>query len=317
MTTPASSAAARSSFVSRAVVSAVAVSVIVALIWADAIGLGGARPVWWLLPLAVLVALRGTAEIAGLFAARGVHVRWGVVMAATVGIVLSAAAGGAAFAATATLSPLGTLGWTALACAAACGLVIAAEIPGYRTGTGALDRVTAGTFIALGLGLPLAFMVALRLLCVENLGPESRGPEHLGVLPLVSLIAVVKAGDVLAYIVGSLLGRTKMAPVLSPGKTWEGAVGSLAGSLLAAWLVFEQAGFVTLARPWGGWLVFGLVVGMAGMLGDLAESLVKRELGAKDSGRLLGGLGGVLDLIDSLAFAAPVAWLLWVASSAP
>ncbi|MGB8854294.1 MAG: phosphatidate cytidylyltransferase [Pirellulales bacterium] len=312
MTTPAS-AAARSSFVSRAVVSAIAVAVIVALTWADAIGLGGARPVWWLLPLAVLVVLRGTAECAGLFATRGVHLRTGVVMAAAVSIVLSAAAGGAAFAATATLSPLGTLGWTALACAAACGLVMAAEIPGYRAGGGALDRVTAGTFTALAIGLPLAFMVALRLLCVENLGPEQRGPEHLGVLPLVSLIAVVKAGDILAYVVGSLVGRTKMAPVLSPGKTWEGAVGSLAGSLLAAWLVFERAGFATQARPWGGWLVFGLVVGVAGMLGDLAESLVKRELGAKDSGRLLGGLGGVLDLIDSLSFAAPIAWLLWVA----
>jgi phosphatidate cytidylyltransferase len=312
VTTP-TSATARSSFVSRAVVSAIAVTVIVALTWADAIGLGGARPGWWLLPLAVLVALRGTAECAGLFAAYGVRLRTAVVMPAVVGIVLSAAAGGAVFAATATPSPLGTIGWTALACAAACGLVIAAEIPGYRTGGGALDRVTAGTFIALGLGLPLAFMVALRLLCVENLGPEEHGPEHLGVLPLVSLIAVVKAGDILAYGVGSLVGRTKMAPELSPGKTWEGAVGSLAGSLLAAWLVFEKAGFVTQARPWGGWLVFGLAVGVSGMVGDLAESLVKRELGAKDSGRLLGGLGGVLDLIDSLAFAAPVAWLLWVA----
>ena len=313
MTSPAFTAAARSSFGSRAIVSAVAVAMIVALTWADAVGLGGAQPVWWLLPLAVIVALRGTAELAALFAPRGIHLRTGVVMAAAVAIVLSAAAGGQATAATGSLSPLGTLGWTAFACAAACGLVIAAEIPGYRSGNGTLDRVTAGIFTALCLGLPLAFMVALRLLCVENLGPEQRGPQHLGVLPLVSLIAVVKAGDVLAYVVGSLIGRTKMAPVLSPGKTWEGAVGSLAGSLLASWLIFEKAGFATEARPLGGWIVFGLVVGIAGMLGDLAESLVKRELGAKDSGRLLGGLGGVLDLIDSLAFAAPIAWLLWAA----
>lgn len=311
MNAPASRAT-RSSFVSRAVVSLVAVAVIATLTWADAVGLGGARPAWWLLPLAVLVAMRGTAECGGLFAARGVHLRAGIVMAAAVAIVLSAAAGAASFAAMTTLSPLGTLGWTAVACAAACGLVIAAEIPGYRAGGGALDRVTAGTFTALAVGLPLAFMVALRLLCVENLGPEQRGPAHLGVLPLVSLIAVVKAGDILAYVVGSLVGRVKMAPALSPGKTWEGAVGSLAGALLAAWLVFEQAGFATQARPWGGWIVFGLAVGVAGMVGDLAESLVKRELGAKDSGRMLGGLGGVLDLIDSLAFAAPVAWLLWV-----
>ncbi|NBX30275.1 hypothetical protein EBR04_07535, partial [bacterium] len=82
MTAPGSGTAARRSFVSRAVVSAIAVAVIAALTWADAVGLGGARPVWWLLPLAVLTGLRGTTESAGLFAARGVHVRRGVVTAA-------------------------------------------------------------------------------------------------------------------------------------------------------------------------------------------------------------------------------------------
>ena len=65
------------------------------------------------------------------------------------------------------------------------------------------------------------------------------------------------------------------------------------------------------ARPLGGWLVYGLCVGMAGMMGDLAESLVKRDLGAKDSGSILGGMGGFLDLADSLLLAGPVAWLLW------
>ena len=104
-----------------------------------------------------------------------------------------------------------------------------------------------------------------------------------------------------------------MAPALSPGKTWEGAVASLIGSSAAAWFVLEQLGKSAAAGPWGGWLVFGLLVGLAALAGDLAESLVKRECGAKDSGRSLGGLGGFLDLIDSLLFAAPVAWLLWVA----
>jgi phosphatidate cytidylyltransferase len=103
-----------------------------------------------------------------------------------------------------------------------------------------------------------------------------------------------------------------MAPLLSPGKTWEGAAASLAASCAAAWLLLERLSWSTVARPWGGWLVFGACVGAAGMIGDLAESLVKRELGAKDSGRSLGGLGGVLDLVDSLLVAAPVAWLLWV-----
>ena len=103
-----------------------------------------------------------------------------------------------------------------------------------------------------------------------------------------------------------------MTAALSPGKTWEGAAASLAGSSAAAWIVLEQFGSGALARPWGGWLVFGLGVGLAAMVGDLAESLLKRECGAKDSGRSLGGLGGFLDLVDSLLFAAPVAWLLWV-----
>jgi len=89
-------------------------------------------------------------------------------------------------------------------------------------------------------------------------------------------------------------------------------VASLAGSSAAAWLVLERCGGTATTRPWGGWLVFGLCVGLAAMVGDLAESLLKRECGAKDSGRSLGGLGGFLDLVDSLLFAAPVAWLLWV-----
>jgi phosphatidate cytidylyltransferase len=110
---------------------------------------------------------------------------------------------------------------------------------------------------------------------------------------------------------GSLVGRHRMAPTLSPGKTWEGAVASLLAALAAAWLVIDWWA-VAPWRPWGGWPVFGLVVGLSGTAGDLAESLVKRESGAKDSGRSLGGLGGFLDLVDSPLFAAPVAWLLWV-----
>jgi phosphatidate cytidylyltransferase len=76
--------------------------------------------------------------------------------------------------------------------------------------------------------------------------------------------------------------------------------------------VLEWSGWSEGRQPWGGWVVYGLAVGVAGMLGDLSESLVKRELAAKDSGRSLGGLGGFLDLVDATLLAAPVAWLLWV-----
>jgi phosphatidate cytidylyltransferase len=134
------------------------------------------------------------------------------------------------------------------------------------------------------------------------------------------MIAAVKFGDVLAYLVGSTVGRRRMAPGLSPGKTWAGAVGALCGALFASWLVLVPLRVLLTpadggnAEPYGGWIVHGVFVGTAGMLGDLAESLLKREAGVKDSGATLGALGGGLDLVDSLLFAAPAAWLLWVNS---
>ena len=80
-----------------------------------------------------------------------------------------------------------------------------------------------------------------------------------------------------------------------------------------AWIVIVQLSSPVGPRPLGGWPLFGLLVGSAGMVGDLSESLVKRELNAKDSGASLGGMGGFLDLVDSLLVAAPVAWVLWTA----
>ena len=314
MNAPASdpAAAARGSFASRTVMTAALVGIFGALVWADAAGLGGAPPVAWLLPLVVAVAARGAAEFTGLFAAAGVPVRGRLVQLLTVAVAASAAFGSQAVVATTPVAPPGArLGWTAVAMTAAVIALLVAEVARYARGARAIDGLAAGALVVGWLGLPLAFMVALRLVCVENIGPEQRGAGHLGILPLVSLVAVVKAGDIAAYVVGSLLGSRKMTPVLSPGKTWEGAVASVAAALAAAWFVIERVGVAPGVRPWGGWPLYGLAVGAAGMLGDLAESLAKRELGAKDSGRMLGGLGGVLDLVDSLLLAAPVAWLLW------
>ena len=311
---PDPSAPARAAFASRTAVATVLIALFAALVWADAAGLGDAPPAWWLLPLVVAVAARGAAEFAGLFAAAGVPIRGRLEQSLTVAVAISSAFGAQAVVAAAPLAPRSAqLGWTAPAMMIAVAALLAAEVARYARGARALDGLAAGVLVVAWLGLPLAFMVALRLVCVENLGPEQRGPGHLGILPLVSLVAVVKAGDIAAYVFGSLAGRTKLAPVLSPGKTWEGASASLAASVAVAWLVIERTGLAADARPWGGWPLYGLAVGAAGMLGDLAESLAKRELGAKDSGRMLGGLGGVLDLVDSLLLAAPIAWLLWAA----
>ena len=296
----------------RVVMACAVAAVFTGLAWADATGLAGAAPAWWLLPVVMVVAICGVDELVRLCGARDRMLTAWILRPAAVAVPLAAACGAQAFsAATATAAPTAAMGWAAAAFTAALLALFAVEVAGYRHGGRAVERLAAAVFIVAYIGLPLAFMVSLRLLCVENLGPEQTGPGHLGMVPLLSLVAVVKAGDVAAYVVGSLIGRRRMAPVLSPGKTWEGAAASVAGSLAAAWFVLERGGLDAASRPWGGWIAYGLAVGLAGMLGDLAESLLKRESGSKDSGSSLGGLGGVLDLVDSLLFAAPVAWLLW------
>ncbi len=300
---------------SRTVVSAGLITAFTGLAWADATGFLGGLPAWWLLPILIILAIGGVDELVALYADRGLRLPGGLLRAGVVATFVAVALGTQAFvAASDQTAPVAALSWAALAATAAVGLLFAREIIGGRATGRSLDRLAAGVLVLTYLGLPMAFMVGLRLVCVENLGPEQTGPRHLGILPLLSLIAVVKLGDVFAYLVGASVGRSPMAPRLSPGKTWEGAAGSVGGSLLAAWLILEQPFFGSpiALQPLGGWVGYGLLVGVAGMAGDLAESLIKRELGAKDSGRLLGGLGGVLDLIDSLLFAAPVAWLLWV-----
>ncbi len=312
--------ASPAAFASRALSAGLVTATFAALAWADWKGLGGAKPAWWLLPLAVALALGGVGELSGLFAGRGVTLPVWLLRPAVVGVVLSAAA--AAEFSDLTVSgssalPVVEMGWPAAAVAVAVIGLCVVEIVSYGPGGGAVERLAAGSFAVVFVGLPLAFLVGLRLLCTRHVGPES-AHAHLdagarGMLPLVSLVAVVKAGDIAAYVAGSLVGRHRMAPILSPGKTWEGAAAALAGSLVAAWIALEWFLASGQAGPWGGWVVYGPLVGVAGMAGDLAESLVKRECGAKDSGRSLGGLGGVLDLVDSLLFAAPVAWLLWVA----
>ena len=122
---------------------------------------------------------------------------------------------------------------------------------------------------------------------------------------LLMMLAVVWLGDTFAFYFGTRFGRHKMAPVLSPNKSWEGAGAGLAGSLLAAVLfLWWQPGDFDLRL-----LGLAAVTAVAAQLGDLMESLIKRAAGVKDSGQLLPGHGGVLDRIDALLFAAPV-WYL-------
>jgi phosphatidate cytidylyltransferase len=146
--------------------------------------------------------------------------------------------------------------------------------------------------------------------------------EVPGGMLLLWLLAVTKFTDMGAYITGSLIGRHKMIPHVSPGKTWEGFGGAIFFALLAGCGLYalckdDMPNFATGLHVLGGWpqvIVLSIVMALLAVIGDLAESVVKRSLGAKDSGNMLPGIGGSLDLIDSLCFTAPALYfyLKWM-----
>jgi phosphatidate cytidylyltransferase len=132
------------------------------------------------------------------------------------------------------------------------------------------------------------------------------GSDHIGRLAIFTVLLAVWAGDTAAYFAGRLFGRHKLARVLSPGKTWEGFVtGTIVTVLVVFFALYEDR--ETFLAIWEG-IVLGVVIALAATVGDLFESAVKRDMQVKDSGKLLGGHGGVLDRIDALLFAAPAAY---------
>ena len=123
---------------------------------------------------------------------------------------------------------------------------------------------------------------------------------------LIYLLAVTKFSDVGAYVIGSLCGRHKMIPRISPGKTWEGFVGALATSLVISVTMVKLLGHRMPQIDLFDSAVLGLLLPLVSVVGDLAESVVKRDASIKDSGNTIPGIGGALDLIDSILFTAPV-----------
>jgi phosphatidate cytidylyltransferase len=170
---------------------------------------------------------------------------------------------------------------------------------------GATMATIAGSVLALAyVGLLGSFLIQMRWF---------EGPSH-GLLPLIALVAVAKGTDIGAYTLGRIAGRHKLWPKLSPNKTVEGALGGLAFGVAAALIVVAVAREV-LRLPMPGWpavVGYGLIVSAAAQLGDLMESMIKRDCERKDSSSMVPGFGGVLDVIDSLLFAAPVAYGYWL-----
>jgi len=152
--------------------------------------------------------------------------------------------------------------------------------------------VLGATWIGFGLG---------HLLLLRHVEPHGR-------LLMFTVLLTIFAADTFAFFGGRLLGRHKLAPSVSPGKTWEGLViGSLAGVFVSFVALYDTRR--TYLCVWQA-VVLGLVVVLAGVVGDLFESMLKRDMQVKDTGRLLGGHGGMLDRVDALLFAGPAAYYL-------
>lgn len=253
-------------FISRIVISLALLPVVLGAVY-----LGG----WWMFALVALAA------------ALALHEYW--LMARALAPLAPAGYVGAALALVgAEVSGIAWMVGGALS-AFVLAFVLKAISEARAAATAAISATVMGT---LWIGGGLGFLILIRAI-----------PEH-GRLALVTVLLAVWAGDTFAYAGGRVLGRHKMAPSTSPGKTWEGFVFGTAATVLVTFFALYKQDFLTIRAS----IALGAVIAVAGPVGDLFESLLKRDAGVKDSGTLLGGHGGVLDRLDAFLFAAPAAY---------
>ena len=158
-----------------------------------------------------------------------------------------------------------------------------------QTATASISATVMG---AVWIGFGLGFLILIRDL-----------PHH-GRLATYAVVLSVWAGDTFAYAGGRLLGRHKLAPTTSPGKTWEGFVFGTLATIFVSFVILYKQHFLTIGQS----IALGGLLAVVASLGDLFESLLKRDMKVKDTGNLLGGHGGMLDRIDALLFAGPAAY---------
>jgi phosphatidate cytidylyltransferase len=262
-------------------------------------------PGLWLMPLGALLVIAASGETLDILRGGGYDpAGWTVYGGA---LLVYAASCVPTMVSSALGIPVGNFAPTYLSLAALGGALVLAflgEMIRFRGPGRSMVHVALAWFVIGYAGLLTSFLAFLRFF----------HDEMWGMAALISLALVVKMSDTGAYAVGKLFGKRKMSPRLSPGKTVEGAFGGLLFAAAASWVYFDVAlPWVTgrAITPWWGAILYGLIVALAGMIGDLAESLLKRDMGRKDSSRWLYGLGGVLDVIDSLLVAAPIAHWCW------
>ncbi|MEQ8787307.1 MAG: phosphatidate cytidylyltransferase [Pirellulaceae bacterium] len=303
----------------RLISALVILAVLCLLLWLDFHGPAGV----WLGPLLLLLALAATQELLSMAAAGGWKpVGWSAYVGVLV--VIAAAAVPAIWrSATAEvevspptslpdLTPdLSLLGGTMLGLIAAAALVVIGELLAFEKPDKVLANLAISILIVTLLAGSLSFLAALRFL----------GDGHWGMTALLTTVLVVKFSDTGQYAFGRLLGRHKLAPKVSPGKTIEGAVGGILTACLVAWLSLTflaplLVGPSEIKFAWWHGVTFGVWTALAGMVGDLSMSMIKRDVGRKDSSHWLPGLGGVLDVVDSILLAAPAAYLWWMLATA-
>lgn len=171
-----------------------------------------------------------------------------------------------------------------------CGFFL---LPRYKTDPSIIDAVAMQIQGMVYIPVLIACLIRIR-------------NSEAGIPWIFFLLAIVFAGDIGAYYAGSYLGRHKLCPSVSPNKTIEGSIGGLCANLLIGGII--KAIFLP-ALPWAACVIMFLLIGAAGQIGDLYESALKRSVQIKDSGTLLPGHGGMLDRIDALLFASPVAFI--------
>jgi phosphatidate cytidylyltransferase len=252
---------------------------------------------WWYWVTVALVAVcvvLAVIELFGILRRGGFAPRTGPGIA--VALLLCAAA---------ALRPFSTVDLTGLALSLGVALTLTYElIPRDRS-----TSLTSWAFTFAGASyvgwLLSAFILLHQLETPLRGGPLSGLGLPSGAAWVMLVLAITWIQDSAAFFVGRSLGRTQMAPLLSPKKSWEGFVGGLVASLLTAVAAVPILGLPIGYLQAG---LIGLAAGVAGPLGDLGESLIKRQVGVKDSGDLIPGHGGILDRIDSLLFTAPVVY---------
>ena len=254
--------------VSRVLVALVGLPLVLLVVWA-----GG----WWLFALAAVAAVLALHEYALMI--RSLRP---VILAAYAGALLSLVG-----------AHLGGLQWTMAGFLST--MVLAFLLHWIATTRQSATVAIASTVLgAAWIGLCLAHLLLLR------------GIPSEGELATFTVLLAVWAGDIGAFFAGRLIGRHKLAPALSPGKTWEGFLFGTAATIFVAFVALYKQHYLSIGQS----IVLGVVIAIAAPLGDLFESALKRDMQVKDSGRLLAAHGGVLDRIDSLLFAVVASYYL-------